>query len=141
MYHGAEHKCINCVEHGLPLTVENVLKSSRLHKRCGTSFLLIVMIVSIVVFMFIRVDSLVWKFVLRILLVPVVAGISYEFIRLAGRSDSKIVNTLSKPGLYLQYFTTREPDEEMMEVAIKAVEGVFDWREYLRAMHNGELED
>ena len=141
MYHGAEHKCINCVEHGMPLTVENVMASSRQHKRCGTSFLLIVMIVSIVVFMFIRVDSLVWKFVLRILLVPVVAGISYEFIRLAGRSDSKIVNTLSKPGLYLQYFTTREPDEEMMEVAIKAVEGVFDWREYLRAMHNGELED
>ena len=141
MYHGAEHKCINCIEHGMDLTVENVRKSSRLHKRCGTSFLLIVMIVSIVVFMFIRVDSLVWKFVLRILLVPVVAGISYEFIRLAGRSDSKIVNTLSKPGLYLQYFTTREPDEEMMEVAIKAVEGVFDWREYLRAMHNGELED
>ena len=141
MYHGAEHKTINCLEHGEDLTAENIKKYSRLHKRCGTSFLLIVMIVSIVVFMFIRVDSLVWKFVLRILLVPVVAGISYEFIRLAGRSDSKIVNTLSKPGLYLQYFTTREPDEEMMEVAIKAVEGVFDWREYLRAMHNGELED
>ena len=141
MYHGAEHKTINCLEHGEDLTPENIKKYSRLHKRCGTSFLLIVMIVSIVVFMFIRVDSLVWKFVLRILLVPVVAGISYEFIRLAGRSDSKIVNTLSKPGLYLQYFTTREPDEEMMEVAIKAVEGVFDWREYLRAMHNGELED
>ena len=131
MYHGAEHKTINCLEHGEDLTPENIKKYSRLHKRCGTSFLLIVMIVSIVVFMFIRVDSLVWKFVLRILLVPVVAG----------RSDSKIVNTLSKPGLYLQYFTTREPDEEMMEVAIKAVEGVFDWREYLRAMHNGELED
>ena len=141
MYHGAEHKTINCLEHGEDLTPENIKKYSRLHKRCGTSFLLIVMIVSIVVFMFIRVDSLLWKFVLRILLVPIVAGISYEFIRLAGRSDSKLVNTLSKPGLYLQYFTTREPDEEMMEVAIKAVEGVFDWKEYLRAMHNGELED
>ena len=140
-YHGAEHKCINCIEKGRPLTVHNVMHSSRLHKRCGTSFLLIVMIVSIVVFMFIRVDSLLWKFVLRILLVPIVAGISYEFIRLAGRSDSKLVNTLSKPGLYLQYFTTREPDAEMIEVAIKAVEGVFDWKEYLRAMHNGELED
>ena len=140
-YHGAEHKTIHAYEAGVELIPENVQKFSRLHPRCGTSFLLIVMIVSIVVFMFIRVDSLVWKFVLRILLVPVVAGISYEFIRLAGRSDSKIVNTLSKPGLYLQYFTTREPDEEMMEVAIKAVEGVFDWREYLRAMHNGELED
>ena len=141
MYHGAEHKTINCLEHGEDLTPENIKKYSRLHKRCGTSFLLIVMIVSIIVFMFIRVDSLLWKFVLRILLVPIVAGISYEFIRLAGRSDSKLVNTLSKPGLYLQYFTTREPDEEMMEVAIKAVEGVFDWKEYLRAMHNGELED
>ena len=141
MYHGAEHKTINCLEHGEDLTPENIKKYSRLHKRCGTSFLLIVMIVSIIVFMFIRVDSLLWKFVLRILLVPIVAGISYEFIRLAGRSDSKLVNTLSKPGLYLQYFTTREPDEGMMEVAIKAVEGVFDWKEYLRAMHNGELED
>ena len=141
MYHGAEHKTINCLEHGEDLTPENIKKYSRLHKRCGTSFLLIVMIVSIVVFMFIRVDSLLWKFVLRILLVPIVAGISYEFIRLAGRSDSKLVNTLSKPGLYLQYFTTREPDAEMIEVAIKAVEGVFDWKEYLRAMHNGELED
>ena len=89
----------------------------------------------------IHVNTSFWRIVLRLLLLPLIAGVSYEFIRLAGRSDSKIVNTLSKPGLYLQYFTTREPDEEMMEVAIKAVEGVFDWREYLRAMHNGELED
>lgn len=141
MYHGAEHKTINCLEHGEELTPENIKKYSRLHKRCGTSFLLIVMIVSIVVFMFIRVDNLLWKFLLRILLVPVVAGISYEFIRLAGRSDSKLVNTLSKPGFYLQYFTTKEPDEEMLEVAVAAVEGVFDWKSYEQAMHNGELED
>ena len=141
MYHGAEHKCINCIEHGMELNVENVRKSSREHKRCGTSFLLIVMIVSIIFFLFIRVPSPVLRVVVRLLLIPVIAGVSYEFIRLAGRSDSKLVNTLSKPGLYLQYFTTREPDEEMMEVAIKAVEGVFDWKEYLRAMHNGELED
>ena len=141
MYHGAEHKCINCVEHGLPLTVDHVRRSSKEHKRCGTSFMLIVMVLSIFIFMFLRIDNIFLRMLSRVLLVPFIAGISYEFIRLAGRSDSKIVNTLSKPGLYLQYFTTREPDEEMMEVAIKAVEGVFDWREYLRAMHNGELED
>ena len=141
MYHGAEHKTINCLEHGEDLTPENIKKYSRLHKRCGTSFLLIVMLISIFFFMFIQVDSRVLRLVLRLVLIPVIAGVSYEFIRLAGRSDSKLVNTLSKPGLYLQYFTTREPDAEMMEVAIKAVEGVFDWKEYLRAMHNGELED
>lgn len=141
MYHGAEHKTINCLEHGEDLTTANVRKYSRLHKRCGTSFLLIVMIVSIIVFMFIRVDQMFLKMVLRILLIPVVAGISYEFIRLAGRSDSKIVNILSRPGLCLQYLTTREPDDDMLEVAIASVEGVMDWKEYLQAMRNGELED
>lgn len=141
MYHGAEHKTINCLEHGEELTPENIKKYSRLHKRCGTSFLLIVMIVSIVVFMFIRVDNLLWKFLLRILLVPLVAGISYEFIRLAGRSDSRLINALSKPGLCLQYLTTKEPDLEMLEVAIAAVEGVFDWRAYQEAMRRGEIED
>lgn len=141
MYHGAEHKTINCLEHGEELTPENIKKHSRLHKRCGTSFMLIVMIVSIVVFLFIRVDQIALKMLLRILLVPVVAGISFEFIRLAGKSDSKLVCALSKPGMMLQYFTTREPDEEMLEVAIASVEGVMDWREYLRAMRNGELED
>lgn len=141
MYHGAEHKTINCLEHGEELTPENISRHSRLHKRCGTSFMLIVMIVSIVVFMFIQADSLLWRFLLRILLVPLVAGISYEFIRLAGRSQSPIVDRLSRPGMCLQYFTTREPDRDMLEVAVAAVEGVFDWRAYLEAMHRGELED
>lgn len=141
MYHGAEHKTINCLEHGEALTPENVKKYSRLHKRCGTSFLLIVMIVSIFIFMFIRVDQMLLKLLLRILLIPVVAGISYEFIRLAGKSDSKLVNFLSRPGLCLQYLTTKEPDEEMLEVAIASVEGVMDWKAYLEAMHKGQLED
>ena len=141
MYHGAEHKTINCLEHGEDLTPENIRKYSRFHKRCGTSFLLIVMIVSIIVFLFIRVDQPVLKMLLRVLLVPVIAGISYEFIRLAGRSDSKIMNILSKPGMSLQFFTTKEPDDSMLEVAIASVECVFDWREYVRAMRNGELED
>ena len=131
MYHGAEHKCINCIEHGMELNVENVRKSSRLHKRCGTSFLLIVMLISIVFFMFIRVNSPVLKVVLRVLLVPVIAGASYEFIRLAGRSDNAVVNLLSKPGLWLQGLTTREPDDEMIEVGIASVEAVFDWKPYV----------
>ncbi|MEE1228413.1 MAG: DUF1385 domain-containing protein [Lachnospiraceae bacterium] len=141
MYHGAEHKTINCLESGEELTPENVMKHSRLHKRCGTSFLLIVMIISIFVFMFIQSDSLLVKFLMRIVLVPLVAGISYEFIRLAGRSNNKIVCALSKPGLSLQYLTTKEPDLSMLEVAIASVEGVFDWRAYQEAMRNGEIED
>ena len=128
MYHGAEHKCINCIEHGMDLTVDNVRKSSRFHKRCGTSFLLIVMLVSILFFMFIRVDSPILRVVLRLLLIPVIAGVSYEFIRLAGRSDNAVVNLLSKPGLWLQGLTTKEPDDSMIEVGIKAVEAVFDWK-------------
>lgn len=131
MYHGAEHKCINCIESGLPLTVENVRISSRQHKRCGTSFLLIVMIISVIFFIFIRTSNPVWRVVIRLLLVPVIAGVSYEFIRLAGNSDSKIVDILSKPGMLLQRLTTREPDDSMIEVAIKAVEAVFDWKQYL----------
>ena len=131
MYHGAEHKCINCIEHGLELNVENVMKSSKQHKRCGTSFLLIVMVISIILFLFIRVDSPILRVVFRILLVPVIAGISYEFIRLAGRSENKVVELLSKPGLWMQNLTTREPDESMAEVAIASVEAVFDWRAYL----------
>lgn len=131
MYHGAEHKCINCIENGLDLTVENVRKSTRLHKRCGTSFLLIVMIISIIFFMFIQVDSRILRLVLRLALIPVIAGVSYEFIRLAGRSDNVIVNILSKPGLWLQKITTREPDDEMIEVGIASVEAVFDWKSYV----------
>lgn len=131
MYHGAEHKCINCIESGLPLTVENVRISSRQHKRCGTSFLLIVMIISVIFFIFIRTSNPVARVVIRILLVPVIAGVSYEFIRLAGNSDSRLVDILSKPGMLLQRLTTREPDDDMIEVAIRAVEAVFDWKQYL----------
>lgn len=131
MYHGAEHKCINCVEAGLPLTVENVRISSRQHKRCGTSFLLIVMIISVIFFIFIRTSNPVWRVIIRVILVPVIAGVSYEFIRLAGRSESKLVDILSKPGMLLQRLTTREPDDSMIEVAIAAVEAVFDWKKFL----------
>lgn len=131
MYHGAEHKCINCVEHGLELNVDNVMKSSREHKRCGTSFLLFVMIVSIIFFLFIRVSSPWLRVVVRLLLLPVIAGVSYEIIRLAGSSDNWFLTMLSKPGLALQRLTTREPEPEMAEVAIEAVEAVFDWKAYL----------
>lgn len=131
MYHGAEHKCINCLESGKDLTVENVMEATRFHKRCGTSFLFIVMIVSILVFMCIRTDTVWLRLLLRVLLVPVIAGISYEFIRFAGRHDNWIANVLSKPGLWVQKLTTKEPTEDMVEVAIKAVEGVLDWRAYL----------
>lgn len=131
-YHGAEHKCINCIEKGRPLTVRNVMKSSRLHKRCGTSFIFFVMFVSIILFFFIRVDNVLLKVGLRILLMPVVAGISYELIRLAGRSDNIFVRILSAPGMLIQRMTTKEPDESMVEVAITAVEAVFDWKQYLQ---------
>jgi len=129
-YHGAEHKCINCVEQGRPLTVKNVMRCSRLHRRCGTSFLLIVMCISIILFFFIRVDTVVLKIVLRILLIPVIAGISYEILRLAGRSDNIIVRIISAPGMWLQRITTKEPDPEMVEVAIASVEAVFDWESF-----------
>ncbi|MCR5356297.1 MAG: DUF1385 domain-containing protein [Lachnospiraceae bacterium] len=132
MYHGAEHKCINCLEHGLPLTVENVALSSRQHKRCGTSFLFFVVIISVILFVFIRVDDPVMRVVLRLVLIPVIAGISYEIIRLAGRSDNIIVRILSAPGMALQKLTTREPDDDMIEVAMVAVDAVFDWRNYLQ---------
>ena len=131
MYHGAEHKCINCIEHGMELNVENVRKSSKQHKRCGTSFLIIVMMISILFFMVIRVDGILLKIVSRIVLIPVIAGVSYEFLRLAGRSDHPLVNLLSKPGMWMQNMTTKEPDDSMIEVGIAAVDAVFDWRAYL----------
>ena len=131
MYHGAEHKCINCIEHGLPLTVENVKQQSTRHKRCGTSFMLFVIILSALFFMFIRVDNMWLRMLFRVLLIPVIAGVSYEFIKLAGRSENRVVELLSKPGLWLQGLTTREPDEEMIEVAIRSVEAVFDWHAFL----------
>lgn len=141
MYHGAEHKCINCVEHGMELNVENVLKSSRLHKRCGTSFLLLVMVVSILFHLvFIFVPAMWMRVVGRILMVPLIAGVAYEFIRLAGTSENKLVVLLSRPGLELQRITTREPDAAMAEVAITAVEAVFDWREYLKGNGREEQE-
>lgn len=130
MYHGAEHKTINCLEAGVPLTPENVMKYTRFHKRCGTSFLFIVMIISILFFMVINVESPILRVVYRLLLVPVIAGVSYEFIRLAGRNDSWIIRVLSAPGLWVQRLTTREPDLDMLEVAIASVEGVLDWRAY-----------
>ena len=141
MYHGAEHKCINCIEKGRPLTVKDVKRSSRLHKRCGTSFLLFVVLVSVVVFFFIRVDNMALKLILRIALVPVIAGISYEIIRLAGRSDNIIVRIISAPGLWMQRLTTKEPDEDMIEVAIASVEAVFDWKAYLKDTFGYEVDD
>ena len=137
MYHGAEHKCINCIEDGKELNVANVRTSSRLHRRCGTSFLFLVMFISIVAF--ILVSSLMpadagklFKIVIRLLLIPVIAGISYEVLRLAGKNDSLIVRMISAPGMALQKLTTKEPDDSMIEVAISAVEAVFDWKQYLR---------
>ncbi len=131
-YHGAEHKCINCIENGKELTVSNVMRSSRLHKRCGTSFLFFVLFVSIILFFFIRVDNVLLKVVLRVALMPVVAGISYELIRLAGRTDNIIIQILSAPGMLIQRMTTKEPDRKMIEVAIASVEAVFDWKAYLK---------
>ena len=132
MYHGAEHKCINCIEHGLPLTVENVRNSSRQHKRCGTSFLFFVLAISIILLLLIRVESPLMRVVVRIALLPVIAGVSYEVLKLAGNSDNPFVNLLSKPGMAIQKMTTSEPDDGMIEVAIQAVEAVFDWRAYER---------
>jgi uncharacterized protein YqhQ len=141
MYHGAEHKCINCIEKGRPLTVQNVMRSSKQHRRCGTSFLLFVMLVSVVLFFFIRVEHPVYRVLIRIVLIPVIAGISYEIIRLAGRSDNILVRIISAPGMWLQRLTTREPDESMVEVAIAAVEAVFDWKAYLYEAFGYEIDD
>ena len=140
-YHGAEHKCINCIEKGRPLTVHNVMRSSRLHKRRGTSFIFFVMLVSIVLFFFIQVDNVAEKVILRILLMPVVAGISYEIIRLAGRTDNVFIKILSAPGMWIQRMTTREPDESMAEVAIASVEAVFDWKKYLQDTFGYEVNE
>ncbi len=138
MYHGAEHKCINCIEHGMPLTVENVRSSSKEHKRCGTSFVIIVLIIAVFIFMFIPpvtafhpVVNFILRFVVRIIMLPIIAGISYEFLRIAGRSDNKLVNVLSKPGLWMQGLTTLEPSDDMIEVAIASVEAVYDWKKFL----------
>ena len=136
MYHGAEHKCINCIEHGMELNVENVKKNSRLHKRCGTSFLLFVVVISIISFILVSAiipaASTGWiKLVVRLALIPVIAGISFEILRLAGNSDGKIIGLLSKPGMWLQKLTTIEPEDDMIEVGIASVEAIFDWKKYL----------
>ncbi|MCI8313125.1 MAG: DUF1385 domain-containing protein [Lachnospiraceae bacterium] len=138
MYHGAEHKCINCIERGRELNVKNVRNSSRYHSRCGTSFLFIVMIISIVFFIFIRVEAPALRVLYRILLIPVIAGVSYEFIRLAGRSENPLVSFLSLPGKGMQKLTTKEPDDDMIEVAIAAVEAVFDWKEFQKKEWAGQ---
>lgn len=140
-YHGAEHKCINCIEKGRPLTVHNVMRSSRLHKRCGTSFLFFVIFVSIIVFFFIRVEQPALKMILRIALIPVIAGISYEIIRLAGRSDNIFIQLLSAPGMWLQRLTTKEPDEDMVKVAIASVEAIFDWKAYIENTFGYEIDE
>lgn len=141
MYHGAEHKCINCIERGRELNVENVRKASRQHKRCGTSFLLFVVFISAVLFFFIRVDSPILRVVIRILLIPVIAGIAYEIIRLAGKSDNILVSILSAPGMLLQKLTTKEPDDDMIEVAIASVEAVFDWKQYFKETFHYDVDD
>ncbi|MBE5881623.1 MAG: DUF1385 domain-containing protein [Lachnospiraceae bacterium] len=140
-YHGAEHKCINCLEKGRILTVENVKKSSRQHKRCGTSFLLFVVFLSVILFFFIRVEQPALRLVVRLLLVPVIAGVSYEIIRLAGRSNNIFVRIISAPGLWLQKLTTKEPDDDMIEVAIAAIEAVFDWKEYFKTEFDFDVDD
>ena len=138
MYHGAEHKTINCIEHGEELTPENAAKYSRFHKRCGTSFLFIVMFVSILFFLLFfqifPVESMALKVIFRILMVPVIAGVSYEIIQWAGRHDSGLVCLVSKPGFWMQKFTTREPDAEMLEVAIASIEAIYDWREFQKEL-------
>ncbi len=141
MYHGAEHKCINCIEKGRPLTVDDVRRSSRLHKRCGTSFMLLVVMISVICFFFIRVDHMLLKLVIRLALIPVIAGISYEIIRLAGRSDNILVRIISAPGMWMQRLTTKEPDDDMIEVAIAAVEAIFDWKAYIKDTFGYEIDE
>lgn len=140
MYHGAEHKCINCLESGRALTIENVRRSSRLHKRCGTSFLFYVIFISIILFLFIRVNDPVMRVVIRLLLIPVIASIAYEIIRLAGRSNNIIVRLLSYPGMMLQKLTTKEPDDDMIEVGIAAVSAVFEWKSFLITEFNYDVD-
>jgi len=141
MYHGAEHKAINCLENGFELTVENVRWQSKQNKRCGTSFMLFVMLISLIVFICLPSGNLAYRIVSRILLIPIISGVSYEFIRLAGKTDNPVLNILSKPGLLLQGLTTKEPDDSMIEVAIKSVEAVFDWKAFLGNTDDLEKEE
>ncbi len=146
MYHGAEHKCINCIEHGFELNIENVQMSSRIHKRCGTSFMFFVMFISIVCFILVSVIlpkdiSIPMKVLVRLILVPVIAGISYEILRAAGNNDNKFLNIISKPGMWMQKMTTKEPEDDMVEVAIKAVEAVFDWETFIQENNDDFFEN
>ena len=134
MYHGAEHKCINCIESGKELNVDNVMASSKEHRRCGTSFIFFVLLISIIFCMFIQVKTWWLRLLIRIILIPVIAGVSYEFIQWAGNTDAKIAYYLSKPGLWMQGLTTKEPDREMAAVAIASVNHVFNWKKYLEDM-------
>lgn len=127
-YHGAEHKCLNCIEHGLDLNVENVMKSSKEHKRCGTSFLVYIMLVSIIIFSLLPQVGIVQRMLLRLLIIPLIAGLSYELLMLLGKCDNALVNILIQPGLWMQNLTTYEPDEKICEVAIESIENVFDWK-------------
>ena len=141
MYHGAEHKCINCIEKGRLLTVRDVMRSNRLHPRCGTSFMLYVMAISCILFFFINAENPLLRLGLRLLLIPIIAGISYELIRLAGRFDNPVTRLLSMPGMALQKLTTKEPTEEMVEVAMKAVEAVYDWKAFLKENYGYDVKE
>ncbi len=138
MYHGAEHKVINCVEKGYELNVANARKQTKEHKRCGTSFLLYVVLLCCIFFVFIDVDAAWLRMLLRIVLVPVIAGVAYEFIRFAGNTDNQLMNILSKPGLWLQGLTTKEPDDDMLEVAIASVNAVFDWKAFQKGLSSAD---
>lgn len=140
MYHGAEHKTINCIEHGYELTIENVRIQTKEHKRCGTSFMVYVMFISIIFFTCIQVENVALKVILRLLLVPLIAGVAYEFIRFAGKSNSKIMGILSRPGMWVQGLTTKEPDDAMIEVAICSVEAVFDWKAFVESFE-GQVDE
>ncbi len=140
-YHGAEHKCINCIERGKTLNVDNVMKSSRFHRRCGTSFMYISVFISIIIFFFIRIDYIPLRILIRILLIPVVLGISYEILSLAGKSENFFVYLLTAPGIWFQHLTTKEPDRQMVEVAIASVEAVFDWKKYLADNFGYDIDD
>ena len=125
MYHGAEHKCINCIERGRALSVRNVRKSSRYHARCGTSFLMFVMVIAVLAHALMGWPNVWIRIISRILVLPLIAGLSYELLKWAGRSDNWLVKILSLPGLYLQKLTTNEPDEKQLEVAIAAMKAVL----------------
>jgi len=137
-YHGAEHKTINCLEHGEELIVENVMRHSRYHKRCGTSFLLFVMIIAMIFFLFVRTDDFVLRILSRVLFVPLIAGISFEVLRWAGKSRSKFVEIVSYPGIKLQGMTTKEPDEAQVECAIMATKAAI--YEDFESEENAEVE-